>query len=61
MKYHFDFWLNSDASSNGNAVQNCEGQWTQNSTVVEIGPPPGRQVDPTPLYNTTTNVCSTTP
>jgi hypothetical protein len=61
MKYHFDFWLNSDASSNSNAVQSCEGQWTQNSTVVEINPPPGRQVDPTPLYNTTTNMCSTTP
>ncbi len=61
MKYHFDFWLNSDGSSDSNAVQNCEGQWTMNSTVVEIGPPPGRQVDTTPLYNTQTNMCSTTP
>lgn len=61
MKYHFDFWLNSDASANANAVQSCEGQWTQNSTVVEIGPPPGRQVDPTPLFDIQTNTCSTTP
>jgi hypothetical protein len=61
MKYHFDFWLNSDASANSQAVQNCEGMWTQNSTVVEIGPPPGRMVDPTPLYNIQTNTCSTTP
>jgi hypothetical protein len=61
MKYHFDFWLNSDASSNSQSVIQCEGSWTQNMTTVEINPPPGRMVDPTPLYDTQTNTCSTTP
>jgi hypothetical protein len=61
MKYHFDFWLNSDGSANGQAVQNCEGMWTKDATVVEIGPPPGRMVDTTPLFNIQTNTCSTTP
>jgi hypothetical protein len=61
MKYHFDFWLNSDASSNAQSVLQCEDNWTKDMTTVEIDPPPGRRVDPMPLYNTQTNMCSTTP
>jgi hypothetical protein len=61
MKYHFDLWLNSDASSDASKVVACEGHWTQNQTTVEINPPPDRIVDPTPLYDTSTNTCSTTP
>jgi hypothetical protein len=61
MKYHFDLWLNSNASSDSQKVQACEGQWTQSQTTVEINPPSGRMVDPTPLYDTSTNTCSSTP
>jgi hypothetical protein len=61
MKYHFDFWLNSDASANSQAVIQCEDMWSQGMTTVEINAPPGRMVDPKPLFDIPTNTCSTTP
>jgi Raf kinase inhibitor-like YbhB/YbcL family protein len=59
-QYRFDFWLDSNASSDSNKVLECELNWTQNQTTVEINPPVGRPVDPTPLFDTTTNTCATT-
>jgi Raf kinase inhibitor-like YbhB/YbcL family protein len=59
-QYRFDFWLSSNASSDSCKVNACELHWTQNQTTVEINPPPGRPVDPTPLYDTTTNTCTAT-
>ena len=61
MKWHFDVWLPSNASTDSSAVQSCEGNWSFDSSVVEINLPPGRTVDPMQLYNVTTNMCSTTP
>ena len=61
MKYHFDFWMNSDSTCNEQDSINCEDKWTMNMTTVEVGPPSDRMVDPTPLFNTTTNVCSSSP
>ena len=61
MKWHIDVWMNSNATANGNAVQACEDQWTQTSTIVEVSPPPGRPVTTAPLFDTTTNTCRTTP
>ena len=61
MKYHFDFWLNSNASDNSQDVIQCEDSWSKSMTTVEVGPPSDRTVDPTPLFNTQTNTCSTTP
>jgi hypothetical protein len=61
MKYHFDFWLNSSAAADGAKVQACEGNWTMDMTTVEINPPDGRMVDPTPLYDIQTNTCATKP
>jgi hypothetical protein len=60
-QYRFDLWLNSNASSDTQKVLSCEENWTQNQTAVELDPPPGRPVDPTPLYDTSTNTCSTKP
>jgi Raf kinase inhibitor-like YbhB/YbcL family protein len=59
-QYRFDFWINSNASSDSMKVLDCELHWTQNQTVVEIDPPNGRPVDPTPLFDTNTQVCATT-
>jgi hypothetical protein len=61
MKYHFDFWLNTNATCNQQDSLNCEDMWTRSATTVEIGPPPDRMVDPAPLFDTTTNVCRATP
>jgi hypothetical protein len=61
MKYHFDFWMNSNASGNEQDSLNCEDFWTKNMTTVEVGPPDGRTVDPTPIFDPSTNVCLTSP
>jgi hypothetical protein len=60
-KWHIDVWMNSNATDNGNAVLACEDQWTQTTTTVEVNPPPGRSATPPPLFDTSTNVCRTTP
>jgi Raf kinase inhibitor-like YbhB/YbcL family protein len=60
MQYRFDFWLDSNASSDACKVNACELHWTQNQTIVEIHPPPGRPVDPAPLFDTTANTCTAT-
>jgi hypothetical protein len=61
MKWHIDVWMNSNATANANAVEACEDQWTQNSTFVEVSPPPSRQVTTPPLFDTTDNTCRTSP
>jgi 3D (Asp-Asp-Asp) domain-containing protein len=61
MKWHIDVWMNSNATANANAVQACEDRWTQNSTIVEVSPPAGRQVTTPPLFDTTANACRTSP
>jgi hypothetical protein len=61
MKWHVDVWMNSNASASSSAVLACENQWTQTSTTVEINPPAGRAVTTPPLFDTTTDVCRTSP
>jgi hypothetical protein len=60
-KWHIDVWMNSNGTDDSNAVLNCEYRWTQSTTVVEIAPPPGRPATSPPLFDTTTNVCRTSP
>jgi hypothetical protein len=60
-KYHFDFWMNTNATCNEADSLSCEDKWTKDSTTVEINPPSGRQVDTTPIFNTSTNVCLSSP
>jgi hypothetical protein len=60
-KWHIDVWMNSNGADDSNAVLACEDQWTQSSTVVEVNPPPGRPATAPPLFDTTTNVCRTSP
>ena len=61
-KWHVDVWMNSNGTAaDSNAVLGCEDQWTTSTTVVEINPPPGRPATAPPLFDTTTNVCRTSP
>jgi hypothetical protein len=60
-KWHIDVWMNSNGTDDSNAVLNCEDQWTQSTTVVEVDPPPGRPATAPPLFDTTSNVCRTSP
>jgi hypothetical protein len=59
--YRFKVWLSSDARSDPRAVVQCESVWTRTAASVEVNPPPGRTVDPTPLFDATTNACSAHP
>ena len=52
-----DIWMESDASS-GQAVIDCENNAPQGSMQVEVGPPPGRTVDPVPLFDPVTQTCN---
>lgn len=61
MKWHIDVWMNSNGTEMSSALINCENQWTQNATTIEINPPPGRTVTTAPLFDPSTNVCRTTP
>jgi hypothetical protein len=61
MQYEFKLWLNSNGRSSPAAVLQCERFWARSMTTVEVGPPPGRMVDTTPLFDTQTNACSTKP
>jgi hypothetical protein len=61
MTYAFKFWLASDARSDPRAVLQCERTWARSMTAVEVNPPPGRMVDTTPLFDTQSGTCSTTP
>jgi hypothetical protein len=60
-KWHIDVWMNSNGTDDWDAVLGCEDQWTRSTTVVEINPPPGRSATAPPLFDTTTNVCRTSP
>jgi hypothetical protein len=60
-KWHIDVWMNSNGTDDSNAVLGCEDQWTQSTTVVEVNPPRGRPATAPPLFDTTTNVCRTSP
>jgi 3D (Asp-Asp-Asp) domain-containing protein len=60
-KWHIDVWMNSNATDDSNAVLGCEDRWTQSTTVVEVNPPPGRPATAPPLFDTTTNLCRTSP
>jgi len=53
--------MNSNGTDDSNAVLNCEDHWTQSTTVVEVDPPSGRPATAPPLFDTTTNVCRTSP
>ncbi len=59
--WHIDVWMNSNGADDSNAVLDCEDQWTRTTTVVEVDPPPGRPATAPPLFDTTTNVCRTSP
>jgi hypothetical protein len=61
MTWHIDVWMNSNAAASANAVEACEDQWTQSSTMVEVSPPPGLPVTTLPLFDTTTDTCRTSP
>jgi hypothetical protein len=60
-KWHIDVWMNSNGTDQSSAVLACEDQWTQSTTVVEVDPPPGRPATSPPLFDTTSNVCRTSP
>jgi hypothetical protein len=60
-RWHIDVWMNSNGTDDSNAVLDCEDQWTKSTTVVEVNPPPGRPATAPPLFDTTTNVCRTSP
>jgi hypothetical protein len=60
-KWHIDVWMNSNGIDDSNAVLDCEDQWTQSATIVEVNPPPGRPATAPALFDTTTNVCRTAP
>ena len=60
-KWHIDVWMNSDGTDDSSAVLDCEDQWTQSTTVVEVNPPPGRAATAPPLFDTATNVCRMSP
>jgi hypothetical protein len=60
-KWHIDVWMNSNGADDWDAVLGCEDQWTKSTTVVEVNPPPGRPATAPPLFDTTTNVCRTSP
>ena len=60
-KWHIDVWMNSNAAASGDAVIACEDQWTHTTTTVEVNPPPGRDATTPPLFDTSTDVCRTTP
>jgi 3D (Asp-Asp-Asp) domain-containing protein len=58
---HIDVWMNSDGTEDPTDLENCEDQWTQTSTPVEIDPPQGRTVTTNPLFVPATNTCRTSP
>jgi 3D (Asp-Asp-Asp) domain-containing protein len=57
-KRHIDVWMNSDAT-NGAKLLSCQYAWTRDAVDVELSPPEGRPVDPTPLFDPKTGVCLT--
>jgi 3D (Asp-Asp-Asp) domain-containing protein len=59
--WHIDVWMNSDGSETASKLFDCEDQWTQSATTIEVNPPPGRMVTTAPLFDPSTNVCRTTP
>jgi 3D (Asp-Asp-Asp) domain-containing protein len=61
MMWHIDVWMNSNGTETTSALAACEDQWTQNTTTIEVNPPPGRAVTTAPLFDPSTNTCRTTP
>jgi 3D (Asp-Asp-Asp) domain-containing protein len=61
MQRHIDVWMNSNGTESAPKLIACEDAWTQQSTVVEVNPPPGRAVAAVPLFTPATNVCSPPP
>lgn len=52
-----DVWMDS-TEANADKVLQCEKTWTPKEAVeVEIDPPPGRPVIPTPFFDTSTGQC----
>jgi hypothetical protein len=60
-KRHIDIWMNSDGTEDPNALDACEGQWTRDATLIEVGPPPGRTVTTAPLFDPPSNACRSSP
>lgn len=60
-KWHIDLWMNSNGTESSAALSSCEDRWTRTSTPVEVNPPAGRPVTPSPLFDPSTNTCRTTP
>jgi 3D (Asp-Asp-Asp) domain-containing protein len=61
MERHVDVWMNSNGTANATDLENCEDQWTQESTSVEVDAPAGRVVTTAPLFDPSANVCRSTP
>lgn len=56
-----DIWMESDATSNENAVLQCESNWTGDVNQlkeIRINPPSGLVVDTTPFFDMTRNQCN---
>lgn len=56
-----DVWMDSNEDSDGDAVGECESNWTGDDNdrwEVVIDPPNNLEVDTTPLFDTSTNKCS---
>lgn len=61
MTRHIDVWMNSSASANPAALSQCEAQWTQGETPIEVNPPAGRAVTTALLFAPSTNECLSLP
>jgi len=53
---HIDIWMESNESF-ASELDQCQGAYTRESVAVEVAPPPGRPVNPTPLFNKSTGTC----
>jgi 3D (Asp-Asp-Asp) domain-containing protein len=60
-QWHIDIWMNSNGTEQASSLFACEDTWTQSSTPILMSPAPGLTVSTTPLFDPSTNTCSTSP
>jgi 3D (Asp-Asp-Asp) domain-containing protein len=55
---HIDLWMESNGNFSSELIK-CQYSWTRATEVTEINPPPGRTVNPAPLFDSTNGSCLT--
>jgi 3D (Asp-Asp-Asp) domain-containing protein len=60
-QWHIDIWMNSNGTEQASSLFACEDTWTQSTTPILMSPSPTLTVDTTPLFDPSTNTCSTSP